>query len=297
MPEEKKKIWQKFNHSIILGDFSDLVVKYLYDCDAKFDSTSKIDGTNSKIVYYPSSGVFSVGGKTDNATSQKGQFHFLNNIGNRILPMLKEMYPREISKFVPVIDEGKHILYYVDDNGEEKVADVEDMIASKLSGKKFKVSLEESPIYFYGEYYGAGIQKGGGYIKDGNDFVLFDILQQGRWTLRDEFTDLTDKLGIKTVPYNGLMTIKEAEEMVKKGFKTKMKDVSNPDMIEEGLVLKTPNCMKDSYGNRIILKVKYEDYNKLQKVIDQVGEDEYHQFHDWYMKNQKEIELLGKPVE
>ena len=62
--------WRKFQNQIIIGCYSDPVFGYLKNC--LFEGYSKIDGTNSKICYFPSTGEIMVGGKTDKASSQHG---------------------------------------------------------------------------------------------------------------------------------------------------------------------------------------------------------------------------------
>ena len=56
------------------------------------------------------------------------------------------------------------------------------------------------------------------------------------------------------------MTIKEAIEFVKKGFKSTIAE--NKDYDAEGLVLKTPYGLQLRNGERIILKIKTEDFRK-----------------------------------
>ena len=48
-PNPKWRMWQ---NKIIMGCFTDPAVKYLKDC--LWEGYSKIDGTNSKICYFPS---------------------------------------------------------------------------------------------------------------------------------------------------------------------------------------------------------------------------------------------------
>lgn len=50
--ELPNKNWIKFQNKIIIGEFSDDYMDYIKDLE--FDCFSKIDGTNSKIVYLPS---------------------------------------------------------------------------------------------------------------------------------------------------------------------------------------------------------------------------------------------------
>ena len=44
--------WKVFQNKIMIGNYSDDHMKYIKDLE--FDCFSKIDGTNTKIVFYPS---------------------------------------------------------------------------------------------------------------------------------------------------------------------------------------------------------------------------------------------------
>ena len=60
------------------------------------------------------------------------------------------------------------------------------------------------------------------------------------------------------------MTIPQAIEYVKKGFKSSISE--NKDLDAEGLVLKTPNGLLARNGNRIIPKIKHCDFTKYKAV-------------------------------
>ena len=273
------KDWKVFQNKIILDEFSDDYVKYLRDM--KWDCFSKIDGTNSKIVYYPSTGECFCGGKTDNADIVgTGQKVFLDKIIERILPTLKEMFPKESAKFTPKLDDKQQIEYL----------DIPGTHPENIKA----VMLEEQPIYIYGEFYGKKIQKGGNYDKDNNRFSVFDICQQGWFVPIDVLNEYCEKLGLEVVPYIGRMNLEEAEKMVSDGFQTKVPNVSNPDYIEEGIVARPSVPIKDPRGKRIIVKIKHCDYNDLYQTIKQIGVFQYQQFHEWYMDNKDMIESLSK---
>lgn len=266
------KKWLEFSNKIILGDFSNKEAEYLFD--VKWEVTSKIDGTNSKIAYYPSSGEIKVGGKSDTADSLHGQFEYLQAIADRIKPILAEMYPKECARFSQVLDDNKKPIYEdVDGNESKKI-----------------VTLEEEPIYINGEYYGNGVQKGGSYIKDGNDFIVFDIRQQGWWIPSAMRHEICEKLGLNEVPSLGMMTLREAEKLVIDGFKTLLPNVSDPSLIEEGVVCRTPINLKASNGERIIVKIKHKDYVAYSKVRSKFTDDEFKEFSDWYDSYQKQME-------
>lgn len=276
------KSWMVFQNKIILGQYSDDYMDYIKGL--KFDCFSKIDGTNSKIVYFPSTGECFCGGKTDNADIVgTGQKVMLDEIIGRIKPVLTELFPPESAKFTPVMNDKNQIQYseYYWNEGNEFTTEY---VIPALPGK-YIVELEESPVYIYGEFFGKKIQAGGNYDKDKNRFSIFDICVQGWWVPIDMLNDYAAKLGLDVAPYIGQMTIGEAENMVKNGFKTLVPDAANPDYIEEGIVARPVIPIKDPRGKRIIVKIKNCDYRDLENAISKVGEEEYQKFHQWYMEN------------
>ena len=285
--ELPNKAWMAFQNKIIIGDFSDDYMEYIKGL--KFDCFSKIDGTNSKIVYFPSTGECFPGGKTDNADIVgTGQKAMLDEIIARIKPILTELFPKESAKFTPKMNDKNQPIMYEFDSAEGYYPD--SPIEKPTSADVYVVEYEEVPVYIYGEFFGKKIQAGGNYDKDKNRFSIFDICMQGWWVPIDMLNDYATKLGLDVAPYIGQMTIDEAEKMVMKGFKTRVPDVSNPDYLEEGIVARPIVPIKDPRGRRIIVKIKTCDYNDLKVAIDKVGEDEYKKFRDWYMENREMIE-------
>ena len=270
--------WKAFQNKISKGSYSDDFMGYIKDL--KFDCFSKIDGTNSKIVYFPSTGECFCGGKTDTADIVgTGQKPFLDAIIERIKPTLAELFPPESAKFAPVMND-KNQPVYRDLNGEVVTPD---------RAWAYTVELEEVPVYIYGEFFGKKVQKGGNYDKDNNRFSIFDICMQGWYVPIDMLNDYAQKLGLDVAPYIGQMTISEAESMVAKGFKTLVPNVSNPDYLEEGIVARPVVPIKDPRGKRIIVKIKTCDYKDLQAAIEKVGTEEYGKFHEWYKENVEKI--------
>lgn len=280
--------WKVFQNKIILGKYSDDFMAYIKDL--KFDCFEKIDGTNSKIVFYPSTGECFCGGKTDNADIiGTGQKPFLDEIIARIKPILAELFPPESAKFAPRMNDKKQILLYDITPGDPDPNPIS--INDYREGCHYaSVYPEEIPVYIYGEFFGKKIQKGGNYDKDNNRFYVFDICQQGWYIPVEMLYEYVTKLGLENVPYVGSMTIDEAEALVRKGFKTTIPCPSNPDYTAEGVVARPVIPIKDPRGNRIIVKIKNEDYADLQRAIDQVGEAEYVKFSNWYKENEEIIE-------
>lgn len=271
--------WRKLQNCIIPGVFSQKEFEYLYNC--LWEGYSKIDGTCSKIIFYPSTGEILVGGKTDKASSQHGQFEMLQEIADRIKPLLEKMFPKETARFAPVKNvETNKIQYYLEATGDA-------MIEPKAGF--CGVELEEIPVYIYGEYFGQGIQKCGGRYFDKNDFQVFDIEVQGWWVPKDVRDAYCKGLGLKTVPFIGIGTLAEFEKMVTDGFATKVEGVKDPTLIEEGIVARPTVPIKDERGNRIIVKIKNCDYSKWASVRKEFTDEEFKEFNDWYNDNIEKI--------
>jgi len=290
--ELPNKAWMIFQNKIIVGDYSDDFMGYIKDL--KFDCFSKIDGTNSKIVYFPSTGECFCGGKTDNADIVgTGQKAFLDVEIERIKPILAELFPKESAKFTPKVNDKNQILLYDSTCGDPDPNPIS--INDYKEGCHYvSIVPEEVPVYIYGEFFGKKIQAGGNYDKDKNRFSIFDICMQGWWVPIDMLNDYAAKLGFTVAPYIGQMTIPEAEAMVAEGFKTRVPDVSNPDYLEEGIVARPVVPIKDPRGKRIIVKIKTCDYNDLKLAIDKVGLESYKEFRKWYIENKDMIESTVK---
>ena len=286
-----KKEWLKFRNKIILGEFSNKEAEYLFKC--LWEAYSKIDGTNSKIAFYPSTQEIRVGGKTDNANSQHGQFEMLEKIGERIKPQLCAMFPKESARFTPIKENNKIQYFDVKGNVIGTVACELTYTKTEASASTFYgVALEEVPIYIYGEYFGTGVQKAGGrYIQNGNDFLVFDIKQQGWWLPKENRDAICKSLGLEQVPFLGHMTLEDIEKMVRGGFATKFDRAADPTLIEEGIVARPVIPLCSSNGNRVIVKVKYCDYVEYDAVRKEFSDKEFTEFDTWYHEN---VESLYK---
>jgi len=127
-----------------------------------------------------------------------------------------------------------------------------------LPEEKLKELYPDTPMCLYGEGYGARIKKGGGkYTPDGADFVLFDVWIDGWWLRRKDIEDVASKLGIEVVPIIGEGVIQAAVDLAKGGFQSKWGDFR-----AEGLVLKPAVELKTRAGDRVITKMKYEDFKR-----------------------------------
>ena len=181
-----------------------------------------------------------IAGKTDNA-----------QIPKNLLKHMQENYPNEkilaalgLKEFIPVEEWGEH---------------------------KWNTYEDIPNMYtIYGEGYGEGIQSGGWYIKGGNEFIVFDVKVNDLYLKTEARDEIATKLGAPIVPLKGYFTLDEAIDYVRKGFRSEVAE--NPDAkMAEGLVLRTDLGLRDRMGERLIVKVKYEDFQKYRAVY---GTDE-----------------------
>ena len=264
-------IFKRDNKNVIMQYAGFVQPEFEYLRNLKWRAEEKIDGTNMRIEvtpkieyqieYYSNTelvetdiplGVHftvTIKGKTDNA---------------QIPPMLKKYmednYPADkvlnafgLKEFIPVKEWTDH---------------------------KWNDIIDIPKYTIYGEGYGAKIQKAGGnYIKNDVSFIVFDVKVGDMYLLTDNRDDIANKLSAPIVPFIGNFTIDEAIEYVRKGFKSRIAE--NKDFIAEGLVLRTDLGLRNRRGERLIVKIKYEDFQKYRNVygtdepVEQIPNDHY----------------------
>jgi hypothetical protein len=151
---------------------------------------------------------------------------------------------------------GKLMFNGRSDNAQIR-ADLIRYLYENIPLENVKAVFPETSAVLYGEGYGAGIQKGGGY-SDKKKFILFDVLVDGKWWLNWEATcDVAAKLHLETVPYLGEMTLEEATEKVRAGFPSALNGGKMP---AEGMVGRPIETLFDKKGARLIVKLKTKDF-------------------------------------
>lgn len=113
-------------------------------------------------------------------------------------------------------------------------------------------------VCLYGEGYGKKIQKGGNYLPDRADFILFDVKIDEWWLTREANEDIANKLNIKVVPVIGVWKLEQAIEYVRNGFRSII--AHNKEYIAEGLIMKPKTELFNRRGERIITKIKHKDF-------------------------------------
>lgn len=121
----------------------------------------------------------------------------------------------------------------------------------------FEQKFGETPVTLFGEGFGEKIQNGGGKYGPVN-FILFDVFCGGMWLKRESVEDIAQTFNIETVPVVGRGNLREAVEYIRKHPKSMLKD----DELE-GIVCRPTNELLDRRGNRIIVKIKCRDFDKV----------------------------------
>ena len=256
--KRSENTYQKIN-TIFMRDAKNVIMPYDSFTEPEFEylrglkwrGEEKIDGTNMRIevtkVPIWDGGIegstingvkfnVRIAGKTDNA-----------QIPKNLLKHMQDKYPNEkvlaalgLKEFIPIYEwemEHNWLTY-------EQIPDI---------------------YTIYGEGYGEGIQSGGWYIKGGNEFIVFDVKVNDIYLKTEARDEIATKLGAPIVPLIGYFTLDEAIDFVRKGFRSVVAE--NPEVkMAEGLVLRTDLGLRNRMGKRLIVKVKYEDFQKYRNV-------------------------------
>jgi hypothetical protein len=138
-------------------------------------------------------------------------------------------------------------------------ADLIKWLCEHVTAEKMRSVFPDSDAVIYGEGYGAGIQKGGGDYSPEKKLIVFDVLVDGKWWMNDEqMRDIAAKLGLDAVPDFGEMTLEQATELVRAGFKSRC--AVNAGKYSEGLVGRPLETLFDKKGHRLIAKLKTKDF-------------------------------------
>ena len=132
----------------------------------------------------------------------------------------------------------------------------------KLAHTFTKRGDEPLEVRIYGEGFGGNIQGKMGKGYGDFDFIVFDISIGGVYLDYEIVKSICDNLGLTVVPLVGEMSLAEAEEYVRKGFKSFVS--KDRELDAEGLVCRPAVRLFNNKGERIITKIKTCDYRKLE---------------------------------
>ena len=264
-------IFKRDNKNVIMPYAGFVQPEFEYLRHNKWRASEKIDGMNMRIEVTPAiEYVVDTVNNIENAeTNEILGVHFIVTIKGKtdnaqIPPMLQK---------------------YMEDNyPEEKVLEAlglkEWIPIDEWAEHKWNSEFDIPTYTIYGEGYGKKIQKAGShYIKDGVGFIVFDVKVNDIYLRTENRFDIATKLGAPIVPFIGNFTLDEAIEYVRKGFKSRISE--DKDFIAEGLVLRTDLGLRNRMGERLIVKIKYEDFQKYRNVygtddpVEQIPNDHY----------------------
>jgi len=127
---------------------------------------------------------------------------------------------------------------------------------------------DDCDVTMYAEAYGDKVQKGGGNYRKDISFRLFDVLVDNWWLEWDDVVDIANKIGIKTVPSFGVMSMDQATGLVEPMkvldpvYSDVAKEENNKDDFPiEGIVARAyPMMMFRNNNTPIRWKLKRKDY-------------------------------------
>jgi len=135
-----------------------------------------------------------------------------------------------------------------------------ELFGGEQNAQVFEQMFGEKEVVLFGEGYGAKIQNGGAYIPNGVDFILFDVLIGNNYQEREWVERTAEAFGVKVVPIVGSGPLEDAVEYVKGHPQSTM---GTCEM--EGIVCRPAVELRDRRGERMIVKIKWNDFKHLTK--------------------------------
>lgn len=128
------------------------------------------------------------------------------------------------------------------------------MFGSQEAEELFEQTWGEKEVFFFGEGYGPKIQNGGAYRQDVS-FILFDVLVGNNYQEREWVEKTARMFGIDVVPVVLTGTIQDGVNYVMEHPVSTMGTA-----MMEGVVGRPAVEMRDRRGNRVIVKIKWNDF-------------------------------------
>lgn len=139
---------------------------------------------------------------------------------------------------------------------------LQELFGGETNAQLFEQTFGEREVIIFGEGYGAKIQSGGDYVDDNKsvDFAMFDLLIGANYQDRESVERCAATFDVKVVPIVGEGTLDEAIAFVK----THPKSTFGPKTHDmEGVVCRPAVELNDRCHNRLIVKIKWEDFKGL----------------------------------
>lgn len=152
--------------------------------------------------------------------------------------------------------------HQVEFGGRTDRAQIPDFLLEKLRSmfgtaeaeELFEQTWGEKEVFLFGEGYGPKIQSGGDYRADVS-FILFDVLVGDNYQEREWVEKTAEMFGIDVVPVVLTGTIRDGIDFVMRHPASTMGAA-----MMEGVVGRPAVEMRDRRGNRVIVKIKWDDF-------------------------------------
>lgn len=132
-----------------------------------------------------------------------------------------------------------------------------DLFGGETNEQLFEQKFGECEVELFGEGYGIKIQNGGLY-RDDVDFILFDVMINGNYQPRESVENIAKYFGIDIVPIVLEGTLQDGVDYVLNNRKS---IVAKNGAEIEGVVGRPKMELNDRTGKRVIVKIKYRDFN------------------------------------
>jgi hypothetical protein len=136
-----------------------------------------------------------------------------------------------------------------------------ELFGGEINAQLFEQAFGERKVILFGEGYGCKIQKvGSAYLPKDVGFILFDVLVGENYQEREWVEKTAEMFNIPVVPIVGEGNLSEAVDYVKHHPTSVVAD-HRCEM--EGIVCRPAVELKDRRGERIIVKIKWQDFKDL----------------------------------
>ena len=132
-----------------------------------------------------------------------------------------------------------------------------ELFGGEVNAQMFEQKFGDTQVELFGEGYGVKIQNGGLYRND-VDFILFDVIINDNYQPRESVEDIARYFNIDIVPIILEGTLQQGLDYIL----TNRKSVVAKKVAEiEGFVARPKFELQTRNGHRIIVKIKYKDFN------------------------------------
>jgi hypothetical protein len=134
---------------------------------------------------------------------------------------------------------------------------LDELFGGEINAQMFEQKFGETQVELFGEGYGVKIQNGGLY-RDDVDFILFDVIINDNYQPRESVEDVARYFNIDIVPIILEGTLQQGLDWILTNRKSV---VAKKGAEIEGFVARPKIELRTRNGHRVIVKIKYKDFN------------------------------------